>query len=76
MKLEEDAMGSAKPEDAINIIAAGLIKYSIQLIVEKSVSKLFVLSQKTEVHWSGEVAFSSKLEGKGDLDLSCWLLKC
>lgn len=54
MKLEEDAMGSAKPEDAINIIAAGLIKYSIQLIVEIPVSKLFVLSQKTKVHRSGD----------------------
>lgn len=61
-------MGSAKPEDAINIIAAGMIKYSTHL-VEKSLSKLIVLSQKTEVH--KVVTASSKLKGKGDLDLSC-----
>lgn len=61
-------MGSAKLEDAINIIAAGMIKYSTHL-VEKSLSKLIVLSQKTEVH--KVVTASSKLKGKGDLDLSC-----
>lgn len=49
-KLEEEAIGSAKPEDSINIIAAGLIKYTIHLTVEKSVSKLIVLSQKTKEH--------------------------
>lgn len=49
-KLEEGAVGSARPEDAINIIAAGLIKYSIYLIGQKSVSKLIVLSQKTKMH--------------------------
>lgn len=43
-------MGSAKPGDAINIIAAGLIKYRTHLMVEKSVSVLIVLSQKTEVY--------------------------
>lgn len=47
-------MGSAKPEDAINVIAAGLVKYSIHLIAEKSVSKLIVLSQKTKRHWGGD----------------------
>lgn len=52
-KLEEEATGSAKPEDSINIIAAGLIKYTIHLTVEKSVSKLIVLSQKTKVHRGG-----------------------
>lgn len=62
-------MGSSKPEDAINIIIAGLIKYSTHLVVEKSLSKLIVLSQKTEVH--KVVTASSKLKGKGDLDLSC-----
>lgn len=67
-------MGSAKPEGAINIIAAGLIKHSTHLIAEKSVSELIVLSQKDEVH--RVVTASSKLKGKGDLDLSCWLLKC
>lgn len=61
-------MGSAKPGDAINIIAAGLIKYRTHLMVEKSVSVLIVLSQKTEVP-GGDC--SSKLKGKGDSDLSC-----
>lgn len=42
-KPEGGAMGSAKPEDAINIIAAGLINYNTDLIVEKSMSKLIVL---------------------------------
>lgn len=50
IKLEEEVMGSTKPADAINIIAAGLIKCSILLIVEKSASKLITLSQKTEMH--------------------------
>lgn len=68
-KSEGGAMGSAKPEDAINIIAAGLIKYSTHLIAEKSVSELIVLPQKTEVH--KVVSASSKLRGKGDSDLSC-----
>lgn len=67
-------MGSAKSEVAINIIAAGLIKYRTHLIVEKSVSKSIVLSQKTQVY--KVVTASSKLKGEGDLDLSCWLLKC
>jgi len=48
-KVEEEPRGSAKPGDAINIIAAGLIKYSIHLIVGKSVSKLVILSQKTKM---------------------------
>lgn len=65
-KLEEEATGSAKLEDAINIIAVGLIKYTIHLIVEKSVSKLIIPSQKTKM-----VTFSSKLKGEGDLGLSC-----
>lgn len=46
-------MGRAKPEDAINIIAAGLIKYSVHVTVEKSVSKLITLSQKTKMHRVG-----------------------
>lgn len=61
-------MGRAKPGDAINIIAAGLMKHRTHLMVEKSVSKLIVLSQKTEVYQV--VTASSKLKGKGDLDLS------
>lgn len=68
-KPEGGATESAKPEEAINIVAAGLLKYSTHLIVEKSVSKLIVLSQKTEVH--KVVTASSQLKGKGDLDLSC-----
>lgn len=69
IKLEEEAMGSTKPADAINVIVAGLIKCSILLIVEKSVSKLIILSQKTKC--TEVMTFSSKLKGKGDLDLSC-----
>lgn len=30
-KLEGEAIGSAKPEDAINVIAAGLIKYTVYI---------------------------------------------
>lgn len=45
-KLGEEEMGSGKPEEAINIITAGLIRYSVCLAAEKSVSKL----QKTEMH--------------------------
>lgn len=54
IKLEEEVMGSTKPADAINIIAAGLIKCGILLIVEKSASKLITLSQKTEMHWGDD----------------------
>lgn len=66
---EGGAMGSTKPEDVINIIAAGLIKYSTHWLAEKAVCKLIVVSQKTEVH--KVVTASSNLKGRGDLHLSC-----